>query len=92
MAPQAPGDFDDLIKSFERHLRAANRSPRTIEKYTLAARQLVTFMAEAGGPVRAAGQAQSVAGSRCSGMGSLPDSVCADGCAARNFADFVHSA
>jgi site-specific recombinase XerD len=54
MAPQAPGDFDDLIKSFERHLRAANRSPRTIEKYTLAARQLVTFMAEAGGPVRAA--------------------------------------
>ena len=47
----AEGDLPGLIRSFERHLRAANRSPRTIEKYTLAARQLVTFIAEADGPV-----------------------------------------
>lgn len=48
---QAPGDLAELIRSFERHLRAANRSPRTIEKYTLAARQLSKFLAQADGPV-----------------------------------------
>jgi hypothetical protein len=47
------GDLPGLIKSFERHLRAANRSPRTVEKYTLAARQLVTFMADQDGPLNA---------------------------------------
>jgi site-specific recombinase XerD len=54
MGTQAPGDLPGLIRSFERHLRAANRSPRTIEKYTLAARQLTKFMAEHDGPVNAA--------------------------------------
>jgi site-specific recombinase XerD len=39
------GDLPRLIKSFERHLRATNRSPRTIEKYTLAATQLARFLA-----------------------------------------------
>jgi site-specific recombinase XerD len=48
--PDERGDLPGLIRSFERHLRAANRSPRTIEKYTLASRQLVRFMADAGGP------------------------------------------
>ena len=42
------GDLPGLIKSFERHLRAANRSPRTIEKYTLAARQLTKHLAAEG--------------------------------------------
>lgn len=51
MAEQAPGDLVGLIKSFERHLRAANRSPRTIEKYVLAANQLRRFMADHDGPV-----------------------------------------
>jgi site-specific recombinase XerD len=40
------GDLPILIKSFERHLRAANRSPRTIEKYVLAARQLTRHLAD----------------------------------------------
>jgi site-specific recombinase XerD len=44
------GDLPGLIKSFERHLRAANRSPRTIEKYTLAARQFTKFCATEGRP------------------------------------------
>jgi site-specific recombinase XerD len=48
------GDLPGLIKSFERHLRAANRSPRTIEKYTLAARQLVRFLAAEDLPTTAA--------------------------------------
>jgi site-specific recombinase XerD len=39
------GDVTRLIKSFERHLRAAsNRRPRTIEKYTTAATQLARFL------------------------------------------------
>jgi site-specific recombinase XerD len=48
------GDLPALIKSFERHLRAANRSPRTIEKYTLATRQLTRFLAAEGLPTNAA--------------------------------------
>jgi site-specific recombinase XerD len=45
-----PGDLPGLIRSFERHLRAANRSPRTIEKYVLAARQLTRYLAAEGLP------------------------------------------
>jgi site-specific recombinase XerD len=48
------GDLPALIKSFERHLRSANRSPRTIEKYTLATRQLTRFLAAEGLPTNAA--------------------------------------
>jgi site-specific recombinase XerD len=44
------GDLPVLIRSFERYLRAANRSPRTIEKYVLAARQLARFLATEGLP------------------------------------------
>lgn len=48
------GDLPGLLKSFERHLRAANRSPRTIEKYVLAARQFTKFLAAEGRPTDAA--------------------------------------
>ena len=39
------GDFERLIVSFGRHLRATNRAPRTIEKYLGAARQFAAFCA-----------------------------------------------
>lgn len=48
--PEIPGDMADLLRSFERHLRATNRSPRTIEKYVLAARQLGRYLAAEGLP------------------------------------------
>lgn len=48
------GDLPGLIRSFERHLRAANRSPRTIEKYVLAARQLTKYLAAEGLPTNVA--------------------------------------
>jgi site-specific recombinase XerD len=48
------GDLPGLIRSFERHLRATNRAPRTIEKYTLAATQLARFLAAEGLPANAA--------------------------------------
>ena len=48
------GDLPGLIRSFERHLRATNRSPRTIEKYTFAATQLARFLAAEGLPTSAA--------------------------------------
>ena len=38
-------DLERLIVSFSRHLRAANRSPKTIEKYVGAARQFAAFSA-----------------------------------------------
>lgn len=50
----ADGDLERLIVSFGRHLRAANRSPRTIEKYLLAARQFAAFCAANDGPTVAA--------------------------------------
>src|SRR5919198_2448057 len=31
--PMAPHSVDDLARSFERHLRAGNKSPRTVETY-----------------------------------------------------------
>ena len=39
-----------LIKSFDRPLRATNRSERTREKYTMAARQLGAYLEAEGGP------------------------------------------
>ena len=48
------GDLPGLIQSFERHLRATNRAPRTIEKYTLASTQLARFLAAEGLPTNAA--------------------------------------
>src|SRR5262245_34522147 len=52
--PGIDGDLPDLMRSFERHLRAANRAPRTIDKYGLAARQLTRFLAAEGRPTNAA--------------------------------------
>ena len=49
-AAPADGDLERLIVSFGRHLRAANRSPGTIEKYLLAARRFAAFCAATTGP------------------------------------------
>ncbi|HZQ78784.1 MAG TPA: phage integrase N-terminal SAM-like domain-containing protein, partial [Acidimicrobiia bacterium] len=43
-------DLSAHLRGFQRHLRAANRSPRTIEKYDLCARQLVEFLERTGMP------------------------------------------
>jgi len=43
-------DLSAHLRGFQRHLRAANRSPRTIEKYDLCARQLIEFLERAGMP------------------------------------------
>jgi site-specific recombinase XerD len=42
------------VPSWARHLRAANRSPRTIQSYLEAANQLVAFLSERGMPTDAA--------------------------------------
>ena len=44
------GDIASLIPSWERSLRAANKSPRTLETYGESARQLLTFLREQGMP------------------------------------------
>ncbi|MHB1444845.1 MAG: tyrosine-type recombinase/integrase [Acidimicrobiales bacterium] len=54
MADTQPGDIEGLVQSFGRHLRALNRSPRTREKYVMAATQLARYMAAEGGPVNVA--------------------------------------
>lgn len=51
--PAIVGDLPILIRSFERHLRAANRSPRTIETYHEATSQLVRFLKARGFPTDA---------------------------------------
>ena len=51
---EIPGDLPELIRSFERHLRSANRSRRTIEKYVFAMRQFTQFLADDGGQIDAA--------------------------------------
>jgi site-specific recombinase XerD len=48
------GDLSGLVTSFQRHLRAANRSPATIDTYTQSADQLVRFLADRGMPTEAA--------------------------------------
>jgi site-specific recombinase XerD len=49
-----PGDLPTLAKSFERYLRAANRSPRTVQTYLEAVTQLTRFLEAAGLPGQAA--------------------------------------
>ena len=49
-----PGDLLALTRSFERYLRAANRSPRTVQTYLEAVEQLGRFLAERGMPTDAA--------------------------------------
>jgi hypothetical protein len=41
-------DLAAHLRGFERQLRAANRAPATIAKYTLTARQLIAFLASCG--------------------------------------------
>ena len=55
MTPQATtasvvGDLSALAPSFERSLRAADKSAKTIKAYTEAATQLVAFLRERGMP------------------------------------------
>ena len=47
------GDLSALIPSFERSLRAANKSPKTIKTYGEASSQLLRFLTEAGMPTDA---------------------------------------
>jgi hypothetical protein len=44
------GDLESLIPSFERSLRAANKSPKTVKGFGEATRLLVTFLAANGMP------------------------------------------
>jgi site-specific recombinase XerD len=46
-----------LLRSFERHLRAENRSERTIASYLQSARQAETFLAGRGSSLTGAGRA-----------------------------------
>lgn len=46
-----PVTLPDLLPSWELHLRAGHKSPRTIESYLEAAGQLVRYLAEHGGPL-----------------------------------------
>jgi len=48
------GQLESLIPSFERSLRATNKSPKTIETYGEACRQLAAFLADRGMPTAAA--------------------------------------
>jgi site-specific recombinase XerD len=48
------GDLATYIRGFERHLRAANRSPGTISKYTETAKMLLAFLEERGMPTKVA--------------------------------------
>jgi site-specific recombinase XerD len=49
-----PGHLRPLVDSWARHLRASNRSPRTVQSYVEAAEQLVSFLEQAGMPTSAA--------------------------------------
>ena len=48
------GDLPDLIASFARHLRAATRHPRTVEKYVYGATMFVKFLTDNDLPTDAA--------------------------------------
>src|ERR1700722_16002686 len=48
------GDLATLIPTFERSLRAANKSPKTIQVYGEAARQLLGFLRQQGMPTEVA--------------------------------------
>ncbi len=48
------GDLSTLIPSFERSLRAANKSPKTLKTYGEATRQLYAFLADHGMPTEVA--------------------------------------
>lgn len=50
VAASTPEPFTRLLDSWARHLRAANRSPKTIRTYLDAGEQLGSWLAEQGGP------------------------------------------
>ena len=52
----------NLVRSFERHLRAENRSERTIASYLESLRHAEAFLAGRGGPSRRIGCAVPGAG------------------------------
>ena len=52
-APPRIRDIRDEVGPFEDHLRAADKSPRTIESYSESARQLIAFLLNAGMPLQA---------------------------------------
>ena len=54
LAPAELGELQDLIPSFERSLRARNRSPRTIRSYVDSARLFAAFLVDSGMPTTAA--------------------------------------
>ena len=54
MDPAAP---NPLLRSFERHLRAENRSDQTVATYLIALRQAEAFLAARGTTLAAAGRA-----------------------------------
>jgi site-specific recombinase XerD len=43
-------DIETLVESFERHLRATNKAPKTIKSYTDTVRRLARFLRESGMP------------------------------------------
>jgi site-specific recombinase XerD len=51
---ESVGDLATLIPSFERSLRASNKSPKTISTYGEAANQLLAFLRESGMPTQVA--------------------------------------
>ena len=62
----APHSVDDLARSFERHLRAGNKSPRTIETYLQAVGQFAAHLK----PNRKANGGRGLADARGEGGGS----------------------
>ena len=48
------GDLSGLLPSWARHLRAENKSPRTVQSYLEAAEQFLAFLRQAGMPTEAA--------------------------------------
>jgi site-specific recombinase XerD len=48
------GEITHLLPSWQLHLQALNRSPKTIETYLEASRQLATFLTEQGMPTEVA--------------------------------------
>src|SRR5438067_12155083 len=53
-AVQSIGDIGAMLESFGRHLRAGNKSARTIQSYTESGLQLERFLAERGMPTEVA--------------------------------------
>lgn len=62
----APHSVDDLARSFERHLRTRNKSPRTIETYLQAVGQFAAHLK----PNRKANGGRGLADARGEGGGS----------------------